>query len=165
MTAFATHRLDGLEPDNLLAFMALLGLLRALDEARTHWRARVSWTVDAPPLRPALRTPTDIDASAVAEAAAEGLDLLARRHAFDGRKDLTLSPADAARSLRKCRPSCGPGRLRRRPVGGPRQRCGGVARPQEGGADAALPHVRPGAPALSGTPRVGAATKGASRPR
>ena len=81
--------------------MALLGVLRALDEARAHWRARVSWTVDAPPLRPALRTPADIDANAVAEAAAEGLDILARRHAFDGRKDLTLSPADAATSLRK----------------------------------------------------------------
>ena len=99
MTAFATHRLDGLEPDNLLAFMALLGLLRALDEARPHWRTRASWTVDDPPLRPALRTPTDIDANAVAEAAAEGLDLLARRHEFDGRKDLALSPADAARTL------------------------------------------------------------------
>ena len=99
MTAFATHRLDGLEPDNLLAFMALLGLLRALDEARPHWRTRASWTVDDPPLRPALRTPTDIDANAVAEATAEGLDLLARRHEFDGRKDLTLSPADAARTL------------------------------------------------------------------
>ena len=101
MTPFATHRLDGLEPDNLLAFMALLGLLRALDEAQPNWRTRVFWTVDEPPLRPALRTPKDVDANAVAEVAAEGLDLLARRHDFDGRKDLTLSPADAARSLQK----------------------------------------------------------------
>ena len=100
MTTFSTHRLDGLEPDNLLAFMALLGLLRALDEARPGWRTRVSWTVDDPPLRPALRTPKDIDANAVVEAAARGLDLLARHHEFD-REDLALSPADAARSLRK----------------------------------------------------------------
>lgn len=101
MIPFAIHRLDGLEPDNLLAFMALLGLLRALDEARPDWLTRVFWTVDDPPLRPALRTPKDIDANAVAEAAAKGLGLLARRHEFDGRNDLTLSPADATRCLQK----------------------------------------------------------------
>ena len=101
MTPFATHRLNGLEPDNLLAFMALLGLLRVLDEARPNWRARVFWTVDDPPLRPALRTPNDISMDAVAKAVADGLDLLARRHEFDGRKDLTLSPEDATRSLQK----------------------------------------------------------------
>ncbi len=101
MIPFATHRLDGLEPDNLLAFIALLGLLRVLDKARSNWRTRVFWTVNDPPLRPALRTPKDIDANAVAEAAAEGLDLLVRGHEFDGLKDLTLSPADATGSLRK----------------------------------------------------------------
>ncbi len=31
MNATTTHRLPGLEPDNLLAFLALLGLLRALN--------------------------------------------------------------------------------------------------------------------------------------
>ena len=107
MTSLAVHRLDGLEPDNLLAFMALLGLLRALDEARPEWRARVSWTVDDPPLRPALRVPQDVDRTAVVEAAAEGLDLLARRHEFDGRKGLTLAPADAARSLQRAAGTAG----------------------------------------------------------
>ena len=100
MTTFATHRLDGLEPDNLLAFMALLGLLRTLDEARPDWRARVFWTVGDPPLRPALRLPAGVDGDALAEAAAEGLDILAQHHEFDGRKGLTLSPADAAAALR-----------------------------------------------------------------
>ena len=42
MTGHTIHRLDGLEPDNLLAFIALLGLLRTLEEARPGWRpARV----------------------------------------------------------------------------------------------------------------------------
>ena len=99
MTSSAIHRLDGLEPDNLLAFMALLGLLRALDEARPDWRVRVSWTVDDPPLRPALWSPQDVDGVAVVEAAAEGLGILARLHEFDGRKDLTFAPGDASRSL------------------------------------------------------------------
>ena len=34
MTAAMQHRLEGLEPDNLLAFLALLGLLRALATIR-----------------------------------------------------------------------------------------------------------------------------------
>ena len=101
MTAFAIHRLDGLEPDNLLAFIALLGLLRTLEEARPCWRTRVWWTVDEPPLRPALRVPEGEDSGAVVHAAAEGLDSLAQRHEFDGLKDLALSPRDAARTLRK----------------------------------------------------------------
>ncbi len=101
MTAGTTHRLDGLEPDNLLAFMALLGLLRTLEETRPEWRARASWMVDNPPLRPALRVPEGVDEGAISMAAAEGLDILARRHDFDKRKDLTLSPEDAARTLRR----------------------------------------------------------------
>ena len=32
------HELTGLEADNLLAFLALLGLLRALEAARENWR-------------------------------------------------------------------------------------------------------------------------------
>ena len=39
------HRLNGLEPDNLLAFLALLGLLRALETARPKWRPRARWDV------------------------------------------------------------------------------------------------------------------------
>ncbi len=36
--------LRGLEANNLLAFMALLGLLRALDQVRPDWHPRVRWT-------------------------------------------------------------------------------------------------------------------------
>lgn len=100
MTGFTTHRLDGLEPDNLLAFMALLGLLRTFEEARPEWRARVFWTVDDAPLRPALRILDDVDEAAVVEATAEGLEVLVQRHEFDGRKDLALTPADATATLR-----------------------------------------------------------------
>ena len=35
-----THRLERLEPDNLLAFLALLGLLRTLQAARPQWGGR-----------------------------------------------------------------------------------------------------------------------------
>ena len=103
MTTCTNHRLDGLEPDNLLAFMALLGLLRTLEEIRPEWRARVFWTVDNPPLRPALRVPETVDAGAITAAAAEGLDILAQHHDFSNVKDLklNLSPEDATKALRE----------------------------------------------------------------
>ena len=42
MNPTTEHRLDGLEPDNLLAFLALLGLLRALEETDAPgWLPRV----------------------------------------------------------------------------------------------------------------------------
>lgn len=95
MTVHRIHRLDGLEPDNLLAFMALLGLLRALEETRPWWCPRASWTVDEPPLRPCLHVAEDVGGEAITEAAAEGLAVLARHHDFDRLRDLRLSPHDA----------------------------------------------------------------------
>ena len=97
MTEPAAHRLDGLEPDNLLAFMALLGLLRTLEEARPGWRPRVSWTVDEPPLRPCLHVAEEVARNVIVEAAAEGLAALAPRHDFEGLPDLTLPPGEDTR--------------------------------------------------------------------
>ena len=90
-----THRLEGLEPDNLLAFLALLGLLRVLDRVRSAWRARVAWTVDTPPVRPLLTLAGQTTGDEVAAAAAEGLNDLARHHDFGRLKDLKLSPEEA----------------------------------------------------------------------
>ncbi len=99
MKTFANHRLDGMEPDNLLAFLALLGLLRAVDETRPDWHIRVFWTVGDPPLRPVLQSPQDVDKHTLVKTVAEGLDVLARHHEFGGRKDLNFTPEDAAKSL------------------------------------------------------------------
>ena len=52
--ALHRHRLAGFEPDNLLAFLALLGLLRSLESARPTWRPRAAWDLDRAPLRPIL---------------------------------------------------------------------------------------------------------------
>ncbi len=95
-TSHVVHRLDGLEPDNLLAFMALLGLMRTVEEARPVWHPRVSWTVDEPPLRPALRVPDAADRDAVIEAVSEGLNALAQYHDFDDLKDIKL-PSERAK--------------------------------------------------------------------
>lgn len=97
MTADRRHRLDGLEPENLLAFMALLGLLRALDNARPDWRARAVWDVKKTPLRPVLELPKGRTRREIAAAAAEGAAKLGEGHVFD-RKDLNYS-ADEAREV------------------------------------------------------------------
>ena len=90
-----THRLEGLEPDNLLAFLALLGLLRVLDHGRSSWRTRVAWTVDTPPVRPLLTVAGQTTGDEIVAVAAEGLNDLARHHDFGGLKDLKLSPEEA----------------------------------------------------------------------
>ena len=99
MNGHATHRLDGLEPDNLLAFMALLGLLRALEEARYDWHPRVSWTVDEPPLRPCLHITKEATRDEITGTVAKGLEVLAKNHNFGRWKNLTLPPNEATKLL------------------------------------------------------------------
>jgi hypothetical protein len=89
------HRLEGLEPDNLLAFMALLGLLRALEAVRSDWRVRAAWDVDNPPLRPVLHLATVATQAEVCDAAAEGVAKLALAHDFARRSDLNYGREEA----------------------------------------------------------------------
>lgn len=84
------HRLAGLEPDNLLALLVLLGLLRALQTARPRWHPRAAWDLDHPPLRPLL---------ILSESGRGDGDLRSRRRGSDnacGR--LQLSPKRRGRS-------------------------------------------------------------------
>lgn len=48
MTMATEYELVGLEPDNLLAFLALLGLLRALETAQPEWRPCAEWRGSPP---------------------------------------------------------------------------------------------------------------------
>lgn len=101
------HRLDGLEPDNLLAFLALLGLLRALERACPDWRPRACWDIDQPPLRPVLILSEPCERSAIAEAAAEGAALLAEIYTFPAQSpgalqsDLNYTVSFASRLLKE----------------------------------------------------------------
>lgn len=97
MSDATKHRLVGLEPDNLLAFLALLGLLRSLDAVRPDWRVRAGWDPDTRPLRPILVLAFGQTDEAIATAAAEGAAALACVHRFD-RNDLNY-PAQEARVL------------------------------------------------------------------
>lgn len=73
MTATTSHRLDGLEPDNLLAFLALLGLLRALELAQPEWYPRAYWDIQRTPFRPVLTTREQTTAEEVSTRALDGL--------------------------------------------------------------------------------------------
>ncbi|MBX9825149.1 MAG: hypothetical protein K2Y27_09150 [Xanthobacteraceae bacterium] len=98
MTVLAQrHRLDGLEPDNLLAFLALLGLLRALEAARPAWHPRAAWDLTSPPLRPVLVLAGPQTREAICDGIAEGVRKLAATYEFGGLTKLKLS-ADEARS-------------------------------------------------------------------
>jgi hypothetical protein len=93
------HILEGLEPDNLLAFLALLGFQRALDCAEPNWRGRVYWA--GLPARPRLVLRMEAPRREVLEAAAKGCDALASVHDFDGRKDLNFTRDEARERLRR----------------------------------------------------------------
>lgn len=115
MTAATSHRLEGLEPDNLLALLALLGLLRALeteDSTRVQgdklW-PRAAWELDHPPLRLRLFVSKTITKNELAERSDSGLQMLLPSHDFGGRKDLTYSRNECRALLEKeakaaCRP-------------------------------------------------------------
>ena len=100
MTGGSTYRLAGLEPDNLLAFLALLGLLRTIKEARPACLPRAGWAVDAAPVRPVLQVTEQLTENELLSVAAAGLSELARRHDFGDLQDLKLSPDDATGRLR-----------------------------------------------------------------
>jgi hypothetical protein len=96
--AVCRHRLQGLEPDNLLAFLALLGLLRAIETSRPDWRPRAAWDIDQPPLRPWLLTSEPATPEVVSQAAADGATRLAQSYEFSpegpdaaSQKDLNYS--------------------------------------------------------------------------
>lgn len=99
MTKRVTHRLEGLEPDNFLAFMALLGLLRALETARPQWRPRIFWEIEHQPWRPVLTLASDASQDEIADAAAEGVASLASAHDFKGRNSIDFSREEAAQLL------------------------------------------------------------------
>ncbi|HOM53821.1 MAG TPA: hypothetical protein PLE87_21390 [Phycisphaerae bacterium] len=87
-SATDTHDLHGLEPDNLLAFLAMLGLLRAIETARPVWAPRINWTGVPPKARLQLATVTTRDD--LLRATDEGIRALGPAFAFE-QQDLTFT--------------------------------------------------------------------------
>lgn len=105
MTAKTRHCLNGLEPDNLLAFLALLGLLRALQRDGELASVRASWSVDRPPVRPLLHLTRPETETRLVDSVVRGLRALAAQFDFDGRKDLKITPAEGTDLLKEARES------------------------------------------------------------
>ncbi len=81
--------LPGLEVDNLLAFLALLGLLRALEHSRPRWAPQSGW--DGPPWTARLRLAHDLPRDEIAAAAAEGVEAVAARYDVDARANVKFT--------------------------------------------------------------------------
>ena len=102
----ATHKLPGIEADNLLAFLALLGTLRALKQERPEWRPRVFWS-DLP-IRPKLQLASEVARKTLLEAIGAGCSTLALVHEFD-REDIKFSKSDARILLAEAAKDANPG--------------------------------------------------------
>jgi hypothetical protein len=87
----AEHRLDGLEPDNPLAFLALLGLLRALEEVdagraeKERCWPRAFWSVDGGAWRPVLRLAAQVDRSSLCGRIEDGIRAFGEAYALPER--------------------------------------------------------------------------------
>jgi len=95
------HSLRGLEVDNLLALLAHLGLLRALEHSRPDWRPRSKW--EGPPWTAQLLLEHTAEPLEVAEAAGEGIEAIAARYDADGRRDVKFTRDEYREYARRMR--------------------------------------------------------------
>jgi len=86
------HLLTGLEPDNLLAFLALVGFHRCLAHARPQWSPRVYW--GGVPMRPTMILAHEVERPELLDTAAKAASELAEVHSF-GRPNLDYSAQEA----------------------------------------------------------------------
>ena len=94
MTARTIHELKGLEPDNLLAFLALLGLLRSLETAKPEWQPRVAWR--GSPLSAELEIRSAATSEQITAEANTGIKRIGKAYsaALEGKQDLKFAPAE-----------------------------------------------------------------------
>ncbi len=86
-----TFRLNGIMPDNLLGFLALLGAIRATDRARPSWNVRSRWS--GTPWRPEFELDGEVDRSTFVAALGEGVSSLAEVMSFGDYADLKYPKA------------------------------------------------------------------------
>jgi len=91
-----TFRLEGIEPDNLLGFLALLGALRSL--RHEAMAARVAW--EGTPLRPHLYLREPISEGELLDRVNAGAKALAACHEFSS-EDISFTRDEARRLLRE----------------------------------------------------------------
>lgn len=89
-------RCEGLEPGKLVAFLALLGAMRAVRVARPAWRVRAWWTGDD--ARPVIAVEGADDESSFGAALVGGVRGHREAFSFTGRDDVKYTP-DELRDL------------------------------------------------------------------
>lgn len=93
--------LPGLEADNLLAFLALLGLLRSLETEMPDRDPRASWS--GPPWIANLHLAGSVDSEQIARAAAKGVHRIAARYDFGSHKNVDFTPGEFREHARQSR--------------------------------------------------------------
>lgn len=94
--------MPGLEADNLLAFLALLGLLRSLEASQPEWNPRVFW--QGPPWTAQLVVTTAASEGEIAAAANAGILSLAQHFYIEGgRKNVDFTLQDYCHYAEKIR--------------------------------------------------------------
>lgn len=95
------HELSGLEPDNLLAFLALLGLLRALETAKPDWHPRVKW--HGSPLSANLIIDREVTSDQLASETDIGVKQIGQWYAvLDGYDDIKFTSEEFRTLQRTC---------------------------------------------------------------
>ena len=94
-----TYAMPGLETDNLLGFLALLGLLRALEHERPTWFPRAYF--DGVPLQAQLSLMEEVSQGDIAAAASAGCTTYAQHFDFSGFGDLIFDGATARMLMRE----------------------------------------------------------------
>lgn len=97
MTGTTTHELTGLEPDNLLAFLALLGLLRSLETVQPEWHPRAVWR--GSPLSATLKINREVTRDQIASEADAGIKQIGKSYAVLGDNDDIKFTVDEFRVL------------------------------------------------------------------
>jgi len=95
------HELPGLEVDNLLAILALLGLLQSLEEDKQDWQPRASWA--GAPWIARLHLAASATQQQVAEAAARGVKRIASQFDVDSRKNVDFERQEFRSFAERCR--------------------------------------------------------------
>jgi hypothetical protein len=98
--------LPGLAADNLLAFMALLGLLRALEQTRPDWHPRVRW--HGRPWTAELLLEQEVTQAEVAASADAGIAAIAASYRLMPTGDNQAPPRDVKFTAKEFRRLVGP---------------------------------------------------------
>lgn len=94
------HLLAGLEPDNLLAFLALVGFHRCVAHSRPEWSPRVFW--GGVPVRPMMVLTHEVERAELLGVAAKAASELSEVHSF-GRANLDYSVQEAREEFMNAR--------------------------------------------------------------